>query len=210
MKIRFLEMEEGAEQVRSRLLGIVRESWEWATFTQCSCCKQTAAATNKKKLQKCSGCCKVAYCSTQCQRSDWARHKSSCNYDARMLCANLCSFISNMLADCEFRRKLVQKAGGMYCLALRFNTIQSVYEFSAKGKDSNVVYNKVFDKRVIQSSNAPPLETVFGYNQQKHVAFFVEVKLCGNDNKDHYASMSCVIGKTAQDNPEIFFFPYMK
>ena len=39
----------------------------------CSKCKQL-----KKNLKRCSRCKSVKYCSIECQRSDWANHKSSC------------------------------------------------------------------------------------------------------------------------------------
>ena len=29
---------------------------------------------------KCSGCCKISYCSTTCQENDWNRHEKECSY----------------------------------------------------------------------------------------------------------------------------------
>ena len=34
---------------------------------------------SSQKLMKCSRCKTVHYCSKECQKSDWGRHKSSCN-----------------------------------------------------------------------------------------------------------------------------------
>jgi hypothetical protein len=41
--------------------------------THCSLCGKSDI-----KLQQCSGCKRVVYCSKVCQRSDWKKHKGSC------------------------------------------------------------------------------------------------------------------------------------
>ena len=43
-----------------------------------TCFKCNKAATGKKKLFKCAGCEAITYCSVECQRQDWARHKYNC------------------------------------------------------------------------------------------------------------------------------------
>lgn len=43
------------------------------SIEQCSKCQSI-----KNNLKRCSRCKKIKYCSIECQRSDWASHKSSC------------------------------------------------------------------------------------------------------------------------------------
>jgi FKBP-type peptidyl-prolyl cis-trans isomerase len=46
-------------------------------FCNLPTCRKLAA--EDVKLSRCSSCKSVFYCSTQCQRSDWKKHKSVCN-----------------------------------------------------------------------------------------------------------------------------------
>jgi hypothetical protein len=41
-------------------------------------CFGLAAQANMSRLGKCSGCEGVSYCSKDCQRADWPRHKAVC------------------------------------------------------------------------------------------------------------------------------------
>ncbi|TFK74173.1 hypothetical protein BDN72DRAFT_103167 [Pluteus cervinus] len=43
---------------------------------ECAACRKTAGET---KLLVCSRCKKVSYCSQDCQKGDWKRHKAQCN-----------------------------------------------------------------------------------------------------------------------------------
>ena len=42
------------------------------------CANCGAAATELKKLLKCSRCMEIEYCSAACQKKDWRRHKKGC------------------------------------------------------------------------------------------------------------------------------------
>ena len=42
------------------------------------CGNPSCTSTGAQSLRKCGGCHSVSYCSPQCQRQDWARHKGSC------------------------------------------------------------------------------------------------------------------------------------
>ena len=52
--------------------------------TTCAVCQATATTTGAK-LNFCSKCRNVAYCSTECQRADWTSHKSTCKDIAKIL-----------------------------------------------------------------------------------------------------------------------------
>ncbi|KAF8972566.1 hypothetical protein BDZ97DRAFT_1781661 [Flammula alnicola] len=43
-----------------------------------SCCNCKKDITAKSNLSRCGGCKLVRYCSTECQTSDWTRHKKIC------------------------------------------------------------------------------------------------------------------------------------
>jgi hypothetical protein len=56
---------------------------------------------------KCSGCNSTAYCSTECQRADWGRHKQTCSFfekiseefNSQIFCS-ACRVVSNNLSTC--------------------------------------------------------------------------------------------------------------
>lgn len=52
--------------------------------TICAVCHATSTSTGSK-LNFCSKCRNVAYCSTECQRADWKSHKSTCKDIAKIL-----------------------------------------------------------------------------------------------------------------------------
>jgi len=52
-----------------------------APLSSCGNCKGA-----DDKLSKCAGCAGVAYCSKECQKADWKRHKAECAGAARTVC----------------------------------------------------------------------------------------------------------------------------
>ena len=49
-----------------------------AAFRQINLNANLCPCGNETNLQKCSGCQKIAYCSTNCQKNDWKQHKTEC------------------------------------------------------------------------------------------------------------------------------------
>ena len=58
---------------RTQMKAVTRQT----TFKACELCSKTKISTGNS-LRSCSRCMSVHYCSTECQKSDWARHKTSC------------------------------------------------------------------------------------------------------------------------------------
>ena len=59
------------------LKDVIRESPPYVKFsllTQCASC-----FAKKIKLNKCSRCKNIAYCSTSCQKADWPKHRRDCS-----------------------------------------------------------------------------------------------------------------------------------
>lgn len=48
------------------------------TESHCSGCHKGKSDSGDLRLKKCTGCNRVKYCSTECQRSDWKFHKRTC------------------------------------------------------------------------------------------------------------------------------------
>ena len=53
-----------------------KQNMEHVITRECSCCGKTE--THNEKLKVCGGCKRRLYCSAQCQKQDWAGHKSMC------------------------------------------------------------------------------------------------------------------------------------
>ncbi|KAH9838731.1 uncharacterized protein C8Q71DRAFT_856660 [Rhodofomes roseus] len=51
------------------------------TLHKCNTCY---ASGTEKTLQKCARCRAAKYCSKECQRADWPKHKRSCQYNAEL------------------------------------------------------------------------------------------------------------------------------
>ncbi|RDX56694.1 hypothetical protein K466DRAFT_481374 [Polyporus arcularius HHB13444] len=45
----------------------------------CACCERDETANDPGNLKKCSQCKLTRYCSNECQKKDWPRHKVTCN-----------------------------------------------------------------------------------------------------------------------------------
>ncbi len=66
-----LQLKADFENIRAEVLHD-----EYTDF--CYYCKKSRNENGRKALQLCDGCRKIRYCSKECQRQDWSRHKSEC------------------------------------------------------------------------------------------------------------------------------------
>ncbi len=79
----------------------------------------TATCNNcpqQEKLMKCSGCRKVSYCSSQCQRADWRVHKSSCaskEVKKKKEGRDDRSFMAHNMSEEEMQMMMMMEGGGI-------------------------------------------------------------------------------------------------
>ncbi len=91
---------------------------------QCNHCKKKSATG----LRRCSACKKVYYCSLDCQKADWKRHKKACKKDRRKTTQKRQS--SNVWGQMD-------KKSIRLWLATRDGDIETVKTLIEKGADVN-------------------------------------------------------------------------
>ena len=90
---------------------------------------------NTQNLKRCSRCGTIYYCSVNCQRADWAKHKTNCTKKWNCLCVNL--FISF-----EYLFAFVVLFSGLWnCLSEIVNWINCWFRINQKFLDNLIVFH---------------------------------------------------------------------
>ncbi|KAF9525473.1 hypothetical protein CPB83DRAFT_909085 [Crepidotus variabilis] len=70
---------------------------------KCSLCQKTDA-----KLRWCSSCGEILYCSTECQKDDWKRHKPECGQTDRIELGTFYPLIAGVMQSCRLHNDACQ------------------------------------------------------------------------------------------------------
>ncbi|GAA5962803.1 hypothetical protein JCM3765_001526 [Sporobolomyces pararoseus] len=79
-----------ADKPASIDLETLTKNFEFLTDERCSCCRRTACQAGMKQLLYCERCRKIdriePYCSANCQKSEWKKHKEHCGSRVSTFC----------------------------------------------------------------------------------------------------------------------------
>jgi hypothetical protein len=140
MEAKLAEISKAFLEARTRL-------YAFHTSPQCENC---GVHSREKPLQRCTRCMCVAYCSKECQREHYAKHRDKCVRVARLLTAECCVCGD----ETHFR-----KGGGLWCPRIAEKTaLQSILLLCDKCHtrgESHIIGGKpvVFDSKAIARSH---------------------------------------------------------
>ena len=70
-KFKAMDKQNYTEPSNAKLEGVI-----FSRETKKTCCYNCQST---EKLRRCSGCLNISYCSKECSKADWSRHKLNCN-----------------------------------------------------------------------------------------------------------------------------------